>query len=165
MNLSDTTNQLLAAVEACISRYRTLVPEGLDTSGCSREARALFSQIKETLRSREPHEQSRLLSAMYSLVYGAFPVPDTRLLSICYAESETYLQENFGRTDAEILCRCLQDYYYPEGDVDGEWFEYLKNTIKEWKALPGGSLSAEQEELVRRYEEWFGKNNPNNCKL
>ena len=156
MNLSDTTNQLLAAVEACISHYRALAPEGMDTSGCSREARSLFSQIKEVLHTEASCEQSYLLSAMYALVYGAFPVPDTRLLSICYTESEAYLRANFGKADAESLCRCLMDYFYPEGDEGSEWFEYLKDMIKEWKALPGGSLSAEQEELVRCYEDWFG---------
>lgn len=156
MNLSDTTNQLLAAVEACISHYRALAPEGTDTSGYSREARALFSQIKGVLHTEAPCEQSHLLSAMYALVYGAFPVSDTHLLSICYAESEAYLRANFGKADAESLCRCLMDYFYPEGDEESEWFEYLKNTIKEWKALPNASLSTEQEELICRYEEWFG---------
>ena len=156
MNLSDTTNQLLEAVEACISHYQYLAVNGLDRSDCSREARALFSRIREALHTEAPGEQSRLLSAMYSLVYGAFPVPDTRLLSVCYTESEAYLQSNFGKADAESLCRCLMDYFYPEGDEESEWFEYLKNTIKEWKALPDASLSTEQEELICRYEEWFG---------
>ena len=112
MNLSDTTNQLLEAVETCISHYQYLAVNGLDRSDCSREARALFSRIREALHTEAPSEQSRLLSAMYSLVYGTFPVPDTRLLSVCYTESEAYLQSNFGKADAESLCRCLMDYFF-----------------------------------------------------
>lgn len=155
MNLSDTTNQLLEAVETCISHYQYLAVNGLDRSDCSREARALFSRIREALHTEAPGEQSRLLSAMYSLVYGAFPVPDTRLLSVCYAESEAYLQSNFGKADAESLCRCLMDYFYPEGDEESEWFEYLKDTMNTWLALPREMLNEEQEGLVRRYVDWF----------
>lgn len=156
MNFSDTANQLLKAVEACVSRYQYLAVNGLDKADCSREAGELFSRICEALHSEESRGRSRLLSALYSLVYGAFPVPDTRMLSICYAESEAYLRENFGKADAESLCRCLMDYYYPEGDSGSEWFEYLKDTMDKWLALPPEERSGEQEELLRNYGRLFG---------
>lgn len=155
-DVSKTIGSLLVSAEDCVAQYRSLAINGMDTASCRHYALDLFDKIHVSLGSMDIPGRSHAISALYSLVYGAFPVADSRLLSVCHAECEAFLRENFDGADALSLCRCLLDFFYPEREDGDKWFDFLAATVSEWDAKPASTLSPEECELAGKFHVFFG---------
>lgn len=116
-----------------------------------RKVNLLFETLFEkTLHTRDLAERSRLLSILFSLVYGTACASDTEKDNRCRTALVSLMQEyeevqEISATDCikeeamTGICRCLTDFFSPspEGDEADGWFLLLKTILAKW----AGTLS------------------------
>lgn len=141
--------QSLARVYIALYRLQAVNPTRKE-SGTQREFTRKVNLLFQLLFEKASHirdfaGRSRLLSTLFSLIYGTACASDvekdnrcrTAVVSLMREYEEAWQTSATDRMNEKAIigiCRCLTDFYYPssEEEEEDEWFLLLKHTLAQW---------------------------------